>query len=50
MRSSDSLYLIARKFNVSVDDLLRWNNLSRKSYLQPGQSLVVHVDITGGSI
>lgn len=50
VRRGDSLYLIARKFNVSVDDLLRWNNLSRKSYLQPGQSLVVHVDITGGSI
>lgn len=50
VRRGDSLYVIARKFNVSVDDLLRWNDLSRKSYLQPGQSLVVHVDITGGSI
>jgi membrane-bound lytic murein transglycosylase D len=50
VRRGDSLYAIARKFNVSIADLRRWNDLAKKTYLQPGQLLMVHVDITGGSI
>lgn len=46
VRRGDSLYLIAQKFKVSVDDLRRWNKLPRKGYLQPGQRLTVQVDIT----
>jgi membrane-bound lytic murein transglycosylase D len=46
VRSGDSLYRIARKFNVNITDLQRWNNLDKTRYLQPGQSLKVRVDVT----
>ncbi len=37
----DTLWNISRKYRVSLTSLMRWNQLSRKSILQPGQSLVV---------
>jgi membrane-bound lytic murein transglycosylase D len=46
VRSGDSLYRIAQKFNVSIADLRRWNNLSGNKYLQPGQNLKLYVDVT----
>ena len=51
VRSGDSLYLISKKFNVSINDLRRWNNLTEGKHLQPGQNLKLHVDVThlGGS-
>lgn len=45
VRNGDSLYRIARRFNVSIRDLHRWNPLKGK-YLQPGQTIKVYVDIT----
>lgn len=50
VRPGDSLYAIAQRFSVTIDDLRRWNKLSTKSYLQPGQLLILHVDPTRGSI
>ncbi|MBU2979719.1 LysM peptidoglycan-binding domain-containing protein [Alteromonas sp. C1M14] len=46
VRSGDSLSRIAGKFNVKVSDITSWNNLSSKKYLQPGQKLTLHVDVT----
>tara|TARA_R110001599_G_scaffold9079_2_gene45179 strand:+ start:4736 stop:6655 length:1920 start_codon:yes stop_codon:yes gene_type:complete len=46
VRKGDSLDRIANKFNVSIKDLLTWNKLDRKKYLQPGQKLTIFVDIT----
>ena len=46
VRSGDSLYLISKKFNVSVAELRRWNNLDKNKYIQPGQRLTLYVDIT----
>ena len=46
VRNGDSLYRIARKFNVSISDLRRWNNLAKGKYLQPGQRLKLYVDVT----
>ena len=46
VRKGDSLYLIANKFNVSVNDLVKWNTLSKNSILRPGQRLNIYVDIT----
>jgi membrane-bound lytic murein transglycosylase D len=46
VRSGDSLYLISKKFNVSINDLRRWNNLTKGKHLQPGQNLKLHVDVT----
>ena len=39
VKSGDSLWLIARRFNTSVSKLLDWNNLRRNSRLMPGQQL-----------
>ena len=50
VRKGDSLFLISRKFNVSVADLKSWNGLNGKKYLQPGQRLKVHVDVTKQSV
>lgn len=46
VRKGDSLYEIARKFQVSVNDLRRWNAKTLGKFLQPGQRLTVHVDLT----
>jgi len=45
VRNGDSLYRIANRYSVSIDDLHRWNKIKGK-YLQPGQKLKVYVDIT----
>ncbi|HIF17191.1 MAG TPA: LysM peptidoglycan-binding domain-containing protein [Cycloclasticus sp.] len=45
VRYGDSLYLISKKFNVSIADLKRWNVLNKK-YLKPGQKLKIIVDVT----
>ena len=50
VRKGDSLYLISRKFNVSVTELRAWNGLAGNKYLQPGQRLKVHVDVTQQSV
>ena len=49
VRRGDSLYRIANNFRVSVADIRRWNNLDSQRYLQPGQRLVLHVDVTAQS-
>jgi membrane-bound lytic murein transglycosylase D len=46
VRSGDSLSAIAGRFRVSLADLLEWNGLAPDRYLQPGQSLVLFVDVT----
>ena len=46
VRKGDSLALISNKFNVTVNQLVKWNRLSRSSYLQPGQKLTLYVDVT----
>ncbi|MDH5392761.1 MAG: LysM peptidoglycan-binding domain-containing protein [Gammaproteobacteria bacterium] len=45
VRNGDSLYRIAKRFNVSIGDLHRWNPVQGK-YLKPGQTIKVYVDIT----
>jgi membrane-bound lytic murein transglycosylase D len=47
VRNGDSFARIADKFNVSLNKIKKWNrNLSKRKYLQPGQSLTLFVDIT----
>jgi membrane-bound lytic murein transglycosylase D len=43
VRSGDSLYVIAGKFNVSINDIVTWNALDPGKYLQPGQKLTLYV-------
>jgi membrane-bound lytic murein transglycosylase D len=49
VRRGDSLYRIANNFRVTVDDIRRWNDLDANRHLQPGQRLVLHVDVTAQS-
>ncbi|MCK7597446.1 LysM peptidoglycan-binding domain-containing protein [Microbulbifer sp. CAU 1566] len=44
VRNGDSLYRIARKFSIDISDIVRWNKISKKGYLQPGQRLTLFVD------
>ena len=46
VRQGDSLALISTRFHVSVAELLQWNQLSADRYLQPGQRLLLYVDVT----
>ena len=39
VRAGDSLYGIGRKFESSVDELLRWNQLANADNLKVGQRL-----------
>jgi membrane-bound lytic murein transglycosylase D len=42
VRSGDSLWLIARRHQVTLRDLMRWNGLDESSVLRPGQTLTIH--------
>lgn len=46
VRNGDSLARISQRFNVSVAELKKWNPEARGKYIQPGQQLVVYVDVT----
>lgn len=46
VRRGDSLARISQRFRVSVNDLVRWNELDPARYLQPGQRLRLYVDVT----
>lgn len=46
VRKGDSLARIASKFNLKVDDILQWNKVNPKKYLQPGEQLTLFVDVT----
>ena len=46
VKQGDSLWLIARKHDIHVTDLLKWNKIKKEKKLQPGQSLIVHQTIT----
>lgn len=43
VRRGDSLSRIAGKYKVSIDDIVAWNSLDPGKYLQPGQTLKLHV-------
>ena len=46
VRKGDSLYLIANRFRVSINDIARWNNIDKDKILRPGQKLTMYVDVT----
>lgn len=46
VRSGDSLARIAGRFNVTITDIEKWNQITRSAYLQPGQQLKLYVDVT----
>ncbi len=47
VRKGDSLARIADKFKVNLNSVKKWNRRTgKKKYLQPGDSLMLYVDIT----
>ena len=48
VESGDNLYYIARMFSCTVDDLMKWNNLSNTN-IHPGDTLVVRGGATKAS-
>lgn len=46
VRRGDSLYLIASRFRITINDLVRWNKIDKNKYLRPGQRLTMYVDVT----
>ncbi len=43
VRRGDSLYRIADRFKVTINDIVTWNGLDPQRYLQPGQKLTLYV-------
>lgn len=41
VKTGDTLGAIAQKFNVTVDNLVAWNNIQNKNVIHPGQVLTV---------
>ena len=46
VRSGDSLWTIARTYNVSAEEIKRWNNL-RGNLIHPGKKLLLRVEDAG---
>jgi len=47
VRRGDSLYSIAQRFGVTVDQLVAWNDISRRSTLYPGNRLTIRSAMAG---
>ena len=41
VRKGESVGLIAQRYNVRISDVRQWNGLSSRSYIYPGQKLVI---------
>jgi membrane-bound lytic murein transglycosylase D len=41
VRSGENLALIAKKYNIRLSSLIRWNNLSLRSTIYPGDKLII---------
>lgn len=44
VRSGDSLWRIANRYNLNTSTLAAWNNISTEAVLRPGQILMLHSD------
>jgi len=42
IKTGDSIYTIARKFNCSVSDIKKWNSIANKKYIYPGEKLYIY--------
>jgi membrane-bound lytic murein transglycosylase D len=41
VRTGDNLWVISKRFGVTVNKLVRWNGLSKHSVLRPGKRLII---------
>ncbi len=46
IQSGDSLWTIARRFKVSVEQLCQWNNMEPRRRLQPGMKLDIYTTVS----
>ncbi|MDO8908845.1 MAG: LysM peptidoglycan-binding domain-containing protein [Pseudohongiella sp.] len=46
VRSGDSLWAIANRYKLSIDELATWNNIDPSAVLRPGQSLRMQPQVT----
>ncbi|WP_376693459.1 LysM peptidoglycan-binding domain-containing protein [Wenzhouxiangella sp. EGI_FJ10409] len=49
VQPGESLWIIARRYGVTVDELQRWNGLGRNSLIRPGDRILVNMTQPGGS-
>lgn len=42
IRSGENLNIIARKYNVTVKEIISWNHMRNPNSIRPGQTLVIH--------
>ena len=42
VKRGDTVFSIARRFDVAVNDLQRWNNIPASNNLRPGNTLMVY--------
>lgn len=50
VRSGESLWLLAQRYDVSVSALVRWNGLGGDAILRPGQELLVRLEGDGSTV
>ena len=48
VRAGDTLYAIAKLFQVTVKQISAWNGLHHSSFIKPGQKLTIRVSSRGG--
>ncbi|SFG64574.1 polysaccharide deacetylase family sporulation protein PdaB [Halobacillus alkaliphilus] len=50
VKAGDTLYSIAKRYNVSLNDLIEANQISNSSYIRIGQNLVIPQDMTSYTV
>lgn len=50
VKAGDTLYSIARKHGVTVDDLLAWNNIPDPSKIKVGQKIAINKSAVGAAV
>ncbi|WP_064602299.1 lytic transglycosylase [Photobacterium sp. J15] len=50
VRAGDNLSTISKRYKVKVSDVVKWNQINGRKYLQPGQKLKLYVDVTKVSV
>jgi membrane-bound lytic murein transglycosylase D len=50
VRNGDTISDIASKFKVKGTDIIKWNDLQKQKYIQPGQQIKLYVDVTKVSV
>lgn len=48
VKSGDSVWLIANKYGISMNQLIQWNNI-KNNFIYPGQKLIVSKSATGSA-